>query len=496
MEKYYIGIDNGGTFIKASLFDVNGRQIWHEKVKNDISVCRNGCVELDPDYLWQMNCDCVSRLMKNSKVPAQAVENISIAGQGKGLYVVDSEGNAIRNAITSADSRSFEIVEEWHKKGIAEEIYQYTYQGLFSSHPVSILRWLKENEPENYRKIKWIFSMKDFLVYRMTGTAIADFSNQSGNSYMNLNTGEYEYKIFQMLGIEEAYDKLPPLYHAADICGKITEEAAQKMGCLPGTKVTAGMFDVNASAVGMGIVSEDRIGVIAGTCGVNAYISKEPVKNHGVLMNSYYCIPEYYYIEEGSNTSTGMIEWVIDTLYPEEKKERGKDIYKYLDEIIQGKEINEGGACFLPFLYGSALNSRSRGTWTGLTPVDDKNDMLQACYEGIIFTHRWHIDRLLKNRKKPDAIRLAGGIIRSKVWVKLFADILQFPIEVVEGEDIGGHGLAIVSGIASGEYSTYENAVENCVHIKETVYPDIACKDIYNKKYAYYLSVAKKLGCI
>lgn len=496
MEKYYIGVDNGGTFIKASLFDAGGKQLWCEKVKNDTSVCRDGRVELDPDYLWQLNCDCVSNLIKNSKIPVEMIQNIGIAGQGKGLYIVDGEGKAIRKAITSADSRAWEIVKDWQDKGIAEEIYKYTYQGLFSSHPVSILRWVKENEPENYKKIKWVLSMKDFLVYRMTNIAVSDYCNQSGNSYMNLNTAEYEPKIFEMLGIEEMYDKLPPLHYAAEICGEVTAEAAKRMGCLPGTKVIAGMFDVNASAIGMGLVTEDRIGVIAGTCGVNAYIAKEPVGNHSVLMNSYYCIPGYYYIEEGSNTSTGMIEWVIDTLFSEEKKTKGNGIYEYLDEIVQNQSLNEEGICFLPFLYGSALNSRSRGTWTGLSPVDDRNDMLCACYEGIVFTHKWHIDRLLKNREKPDAIRLAGGIVHSKVWVKLFADILQLPIEIVDGEDIGGCGLAIVSNIASGEYPTYEDAVEKCIRVKETIYPDKVFEDIYEKKYKYYLSIAEKLGCI
>lgn len=496
MKKYFIGIDNGGTFIKASLFDIEGNQIWCEKVRNTINVLRDGKVELDPESLWDLNCSCVARLIKNSQVGTERIQSIAIAGQGKGLYIVDEEGRPVRNAVTSADSRAWEVVKKWEEEGIPEKIYQYTYQGLFASHPVSILRWLKEEEPENYQKIQWVFSMKDFLVYKMTDCVVSDYCNQSGNSYMNLNTGEYEPEIFRMLGIEEIYDKLPRLYHAADICGSVTADAAKKLGCLPGTKVIAGMFDVDASAVGMGLVTEDRIGVIAGTCGVNAYISKEPVRDHSVLMNSYFCIPGYYYIEEGSNTSTGTMEWVIDTLFKEEKKSMGNEIYSYLDKIAQKHTGAEMEVCFLPFLYGSAMNSRSRGAWVGLTPADGRPEMLLSCYEGIIFTHKWHIDRLLRNKRNTKAVRLAGGITASKTWVQMFADILQMPVEIVGREDIGGCGLAIASQIALGEYADYQAAVGHCVHVEQTIYPDQNKKEIYEKKYRYYLSASKNMGCI
>ena len=496
MKKYFIGVDNGGTYIKASLFDINGDQVGQEKLKNDTTVYRTRQVEVDPDSLWRRNCQCISNLITNSKIPAEHIENISIAGQGKGLYIVDKQGRAIRSAITSADSRAWEIVKKWHEEGIADEIYQYTFQGLFASHPVSILRWLKENEPENYKRINWIFSMKDYLVYKMTNTAVGDYCNQSGNSYMNLNTGRYEPEIFKLLGIEDMFDKLPPLHYSAEVCGVVTEEAALQMGCLPGTKVLTGMFDVDASALGMGLVTGDRIGIIAGTCGINAYIAKEPVRNHSVLMNSYYCIPGYYYIEEGSNTSAGIIEWVIDTLFAEEKKSMGDNIYEYLDEIVQSKGIEENELCFLPYLYGSALNSRSTGVWSGLTPLDDKRDMLRACYEGIVFTHRWHVDRLLKNMEKPKAVRLAGGIVHSKVWVQLFADILKIPIEIIDAQDIGGYGLAIAAGIAAGEHADYRDAVEKCIRIKATIYPDRTAAEVYDKKYQNYTCLADKLECI
>ncbi|HJD47569.1 MAG TPA: carbohydrate kinase [Candidatus Mediterraneibacter norfolkensis] len=496
MSKYYIGIDNGGSYIKAALYDECGRQIKLEKEPSIKTVTRDGRVELDPEKLWKANCRCVKRLIRESGIDISKIECMGVAGQGKGLYIVDKEGKPVRPAITSADGRAWEIVKRWKESGVADKIFDYTYQGLFASHPVSILAWLKQNERTNYDNIHWVFSMKDFLVYRMTGQASADYCNQSGNSYMNLNTGMYEPEIFKLLGIEEIMEKLPPLKNSDEICGELTCEAAQELGCRPGIKVMAGMFDVDASALGMGIIGEKELAIIAGTCGINAYISKKPVCDHSVLMNSYYCIPGYYYIEEGSNTSAGLLEWVLGVLYPEEARKSGEDIYKQADLIVQQQSPDSSSVLFMPFLYGSALNSRSRGMWAELSPSDGRKEMLRAAYEGIVFTHKWHIERLLKNRELPDKVRLSGGVSRSSVWTQLFADILQFPVEIVEDEETGVRGVAMMSGIACSIYSGYEEAVKKNVLIKKTVYPQREFSEIYKKKYISYLLKAERMNAI
>jgi len=44
---------------------------------------------------------------------------------------------------------------------------------------------------------------------------------------------------------------------------------------------------------------------IAGTWSINEYISRKPVVNHSVMMNSLFCLPGYYLVEECSPTSAG-----------------------------------------------------------------------------------------------------------------------------------------------------------------------------------------------
>jgi L-xylulokinase len=486
MGEYIIGVDNGGTFIKAALYDCDGKQIALVKEPGEIINPQPGFVELNLERLWQINCTCIREVIKKSGVDPAEISCIGFAGQGKGVYAVDSEGKVFRNAITSSDTRSWRYVENWIKDGTADKVFNLSCQGIFTSHPVSILAWLKDNELENYKKIRWLFSMKDYLIYRLTGEIVADYCNQSGGNFVNLNTGVYDPEILKLLGIPEIFDKLPPLKNPSDICGQVTEEAAKETGCKPGARVIVGMFDVDASAIALGLVSPNEFCIITGTCGINAYISEAPIMNKTVMMNSIYCISGYYFIEEGASTSAGNLEWAIKILYSEESKiakKEGVNLYSRLDETVAKIEPEESDIVFLPFLNGSDDSSQSKGVWLGMSTVHTKEDMLRAVYEGVVFAHRIHFDKLLKNRPCPAAIRLAGGAVHSDVWVQMFADVFQVPIELVSGGERGTQGVAMAASIAMGYHKDYQAVVAKWIKVKKTFTPRVEKKEIYEKKY-------------
>lgn len=149
---------------------------------------------------------------------------------------------------------------------------------------------------------------------------------------------------------------------------------------------------------------------------------------------------------------------------------------------------------FLPFLNGSNEDPLAKGTFVGLTAFHNKKHMLRAVYEGIVFSHVTHVKKLLKNREVPASIRLSGGAANSDVWVQIFADALQIPIDVIEDKEIGAQGAAMAAGIAAGIYKDYQDAVSRTVKITKTIYPRSEYKEIYKEKYATYRAVIDGLG--
>lgn len=497
--RYLMGIDNGGTFSKAALFDEDGRQISIASVPTVTITPKPGYTERDMEELWRVNAKAVKQAIEKSEINPSQIAGVSFSGHGKGLYLVGEDGKPAYNGILSTDARAWEYVKKWTADGTKEKVYEKSFQDILACQPVSILAWIRDYEPEVLERTRYIFAVKDYIRYKMTGEAYAEYTDFSGGNLLNLTTQDYDRELLGYFGLESVYDKLPPLKHAADICGYVTKEASEATGLPEGIPVAAGMFDINACGIASGLTDEEQMCMIAGTWSINEFIRKEPVTNGTVALNSMFCIPGYYLIEESSPTSAGNMEWFIRNLMSyekEEAKKNGSSVYEITNQWVEEIEPQDNNLIFLPFLNGSNEEALAKGTFVGLTAYHNKRYMLRAVYEGIVFSHYTHVRKLLVNREKPKSIRLSGGAANSDVWVQIFADVLQIPVDVIEDKEIGAQGAAIAAGIAAGIYTDYKTAIDRTVRISKTIMPRTEYKEIYEEKYQTYREVIKGLGSV
>lgn len=496
--KYLMGIDNGGTFSKAALFDEEGNQVEVVSVPTITITPKPGFTERDMNELWEVNASAIRQVIEKSEINPKEIAGVSFSGHGKGLYMIDSEGKPSYNGILSTDARAWEQVEKWYQDGTNKKVYEKTFQEILAVQPVSLLAWFKENKPEILEKTKYIFAVKDYIRYMLTGEAYSEYTDCSGSNMVNLKSKQHDKELMKLFGLEECYDKLPPLRYSSDVCGHITESASKKTLLPEGIPVAAGMFDVNACGIASGLSDENQMCMIAGTWSINEFIKKEPVTNGTVDLNSFFCIPGYYLVEESSPTSAGNMEWFIRNIMSFEQKEtkaEGGSIYDLTNEWAASIEPQDCNVIFLPFLNGSNESPLAKGTFVGLTAFHNKKHMLRAVYEGIVFSHVTHVKKLLKNREKPKSIRLSGGAANSDVWVQIFADALQIPIDVIEDKELGAQGAAMAAGIAAGIYKDYQEAIKRTVSITKTIEPRPEYKTVYEEKYATYRAVVEGLNC-
>lgn len=496
--KYVMGIDNGGTFSKAAVFDEKGRQLSAVSVPTRVITPKPGYMERDMEELWSVNVQAVSGALCRSGINPGDLVGVSFSGHGKGLYMVDERGEPVCNGILSTDTRAWEYVKRWDQEDVAGKVYERTYQRILACQPVSILAWMRDNAPETLRRAKHIFAVKDYIRFRMTGEAYAEYSDFSGGNLIDLRTGAYDKELLGMFGLEFVWDLLPPLRQSFEICGYVTEKAAMEMGLPAGIPVAAGMFDVDACGIASGLSDESRMCMVAGTWSINEYIRKEPITDKTVSLNSMFCIPGYYLVEESSPTSAGNMEWFIRRLMPD-LCERGQDkgnpsVYETANRLVEHIDPRENRVIFLPFLNGSNEDALAKGTFVGLTSYHTREHMLRAVYEGVVFSHYTHIRKLLASRDVPTSVRLSGGAAKSDVWAQIFADVLQLPIDVIEDKELGAQGAAMAAGIAAGLYPDYETAVRETVKISRTIYPRREYAAIYKKKYEMYRAVIEGLS--
>jgi L-xylulokinase len=154
--------------------------------------------------------------------------------------------------------------------------------------------------------------------------------------------------------------------------------------------------------------------------------------------------------------------------------------------MVNSVEPGASEVVFLPFLYGSNAGAHASSCFMGLHGWHGKAHMLRAVYEGIVFSHKTHVDRLLPFSGPPRAARISGGAAKSSLWVQMFADILGMPIEVTACEELGALGAAMCAGIGIGIFGSYQEAVNRMVRVSRTVAPRAAEAAVYEKKYARY----------
>jgi L-xylulokinase len=331
---------------------------------------------------------------------------------------------------------------------------------------------------------------KDYIRYRLTGEAWAEVTDYSGLNLMNVRDLRYDPDVLSAFGIAGVREKLPPIRKSGEICGRINRSAAAETGLREGTPVAGGLFDISACAIGTGITTPDTLCLIAGSWSINEYISPAPVQDHDLFMTSAYCIPGYWLITEASATSASNLEWVVSELMPLERREaqeKGSSVFDAVNSMVDGIPPEDSEVLFLPFLYGSSAGPKAAGGFLGLHGWHTRAHMLRAVYEGVVFSHKTHVDRLLRHRGEPRAARIAGGAAKSDVWVQMFADVLQLPIELTACEELGAMGAAVCAGVGVGSFGSFEEAVERMVRVSRTVEPRKENSQVYRDKYARYV---------
>ena len=489
MSKYLLGIDNGNTFSKAALFDLSGKEVAVANCAADTEYPHPGWTERDMEMLWQSTATAIRDVIAKSGVKPEEIAGIGNTGHGNGVYLLDKQGQPLRNGIQSMDTRAADVVADWTQRDLHAKTFPLALQSYWPAQPNALLVWLKENEPQNYERIGAILMVKDYIKYRLTGEITGDYTDMSGANLMDVRKKSYSKELMELYDLSEVYGALPPLKQSSEVAGQVTSAAAQETGLAVGTLVVGGLFDVDASAIGSGVVNENQACLVMGSWSINEVITKDPIVDPSLFMTTIFADPEWFITIEGSATSATNLEWFINQCCGDERteaKRRGISVYEVCNEEVASLSPDSTNIIFHPFLFGSNVQPSARAGFYGVAGWHTRVHLLRALYEGVVFGHLSHIEKLRAAGGQINAARLAGGGSRSKVWSQMFADTIQVPMEVPDGDELGARGAALSAGIGAGIYKNYEEAVQAAVSVVRVHEPNPANTPHYLARYAEY----------
>ena len=480
---YWVGLDCGGPFIKAGIYDELGHEKGIARQNLDVDSKQPGWLERDMDQLWQTAATVIRKALATSNLPASAICGVGVSAQGKGVYLLDKDKKPLRKGILSSDQRALDLVRGWQAEGMPAVLYRDTLQTLWTGHPVSLLRWLKDNEPESYEQIGSVQMAHDYLRFRLTGEVGCEVTNISESNLYNMHTEAYDPALAARLGIEEIIEKMPPVVGSAEVVGKVTAEAAEASGLAQGTPVVGGLFDVVSTALCAGIIDETRVNAVMGTWSVTTGVVPEIRKfDDYPFVHGRHAEPGSYIIHEASPTSAVNLEWVAQRLGGAQEKLDYALINLEVDALPKGTS----SVFFLPFIFGSNAGLGMKGGFYGMQGLHERGHLLQAVFEGVVFSHYSHLQRILRCFPRTEALRITGGPARSDVWMQIFADITNLPVELPQVEETGCLGAALAAAVGTGQFPDFPTAIRAVCPPMRVIEPDRRNHDTYQNKYGRY----------
>lgn len=492
MGQYVMGIDNGGTNTKCVIFNLQGKELASAGERVPVSEPHRGWVERDLHTIWECNARLIRKTIEKAGVSGEDIIGIGLTGYGNGICLVDENGEPVYPAIVSSDSRAGELCRRLREEGVEEQIYQLTYQEFWEAQTAVLLVWMKENKPDVLKQAASVLSIKDYIRMKLTGKRCYELTETTCNGLMNIHDNTYDDRIFQALGLE-AYKALMPEYtDVFGISGKVTKAAAEETGLAEGTPVAGSCYDVNACALGSGILDDDTLCMVAGTWSINEVLTRELIEGANSIARSFH--PDYFIMEESSPTSASNFEWFVENFLEIDRPGVDKSVlYEECSRAVDSIAPEDSDVIFIPYLYASSTNPDAEAAFFNLKSGNKRGHMLRAIYEGVLFSALLHVKRLKEYGRTFSKIKLSGGIARSEVWSQMAADMLQIPVEVSAVSEPGALGAAMCAAIAAGKYSGIEEAVKAMVCIKKAYQPDESKKEIYRKKYENFERALKAL---
>ena len=451
---HVLGIDVSTTATKAVLIDEWGAVVGVGASAYGFSVPRPLWSEQDPELWWDGAVDAIRSVLATTGVPADDVDAIGLTGQMHGAVLLDAAGDVLRPAILWNDQRTAAECDAIRDALGPERLIAITGNDALTGFTAPKLVWVRDHEPDVWRRIAHVLLPKDYLRLRLTGEYALDKADGAGTLLFDLAARDWSAEVLDVLRIERAW--MPPTWEGPEITGNVTPEAATATGLRAGTPVVAGGGDQSANAVGVGAVTVGTMALSLGTSGVIFATTDRPLyEPHGRVHAFCHAVPGRWHLMSVMLSAGGSLRWFRDAIVPG---------VEFGDLVDAAAEVPAGsrGLVFLPYLSGERSphpDPLARGAFVGLTLTHDRRHLTRAILEGVAFGLRDGLDLMIEaGTPVPDQIRASGGGTESPLWRQILADVLGAEIATVSTSEGAAYGAGVRAAVGAGWYPSVEAA--------------------------------------
>ena len=483
---YLLGIDIGTSSCKVALFREDGTVAASGGSEYPVMYPRRGWAEQDPREWWDGVCRAVREMIGQSGINPAGIAGIGVDGQSWSAIAVNAKGEVLCPTPIWTDTRSGEICRRTAERVGADRLFSLCGNPASPGYTWGKILWYRENRPEVFEKTEKILQSNSYIVYRMTGEMTQDLSQGYGLNCFDMRKGCWDTEVCEEIGIPRRF--LPEIMACHQIAGTLTKEAAAETGLKEGTPVVAGGLDAACGTLGAGVVSPGQTQEQGGQAGGMSICIDEYAADPSLILG-FHVVPGRWLLQGGTTGGGGALKWLRETMCP------GTD-FAAMSEMAESAEAGSGGVIFLPYMAGERSpiwDPKACGVFFGLNFGVTKAQMIRACMEGVAYALRHNLETAAKAGARADMLRAMGGSANSRVWTQIKADVTGCGIEVPASDTATTLGAAILAGVGTGVYDSFETAAERTVQVKRSVKPNPETGETYDRGYAVYRELYEDL---
>jgi xylulokinase len=483
---YVLGIDVGTSGTRALVIDQGGRIVTSATEEHAAFASpKIGWAEQAPEDWWRAGGVAVRKALTAGNIAANQIACVGFSGQMHGAVMLDESDNVVRPALIWCDVRTEKQCQDLTDKIGAERLIQVTCNPALTNFTLTKFLWVRENEPENWQRVRSVMLPKDYVRFRLTGERAIDMADASGTLMLDVTNRRWSNEVLQAVQIDQAL--LPGLFESPDVCGKVSETGAKATGLRAGTPVVAGAGDQAAGAIGMGIVAPGAVSATIGTSGVVFAATDRPALDpQGRLHTFCHAIPGRWHVM-GVTQSAGLsLRWFRDNFGA---KGEGGDPYERLSAEAATAPPGSEDLLWTPYLMGERtphLDANARAALVGLTASHTRAHVVRAILEGVAYSLKDSFTIFQEMKVPVKIIRLGGGGARSPLWRQIQADVYNHEVEIVVAEEGAAYGAAILAGVGAKLWPSVDAACEAIVRVANRVAPESKPAAVMQKNYAAY----------
>jgi xylulokinase len=481
-----MGLDIGTTGTKAIAFSENGKALASDYKEYNLLFPNPGWVEFDTADQWNKIFEVLKKVNNYPEVKKDPVSAIAVTTVGESFTPIDDKGNILYNTIYSTDSRSTKESELVLSKYNAEYLMDITGYPPGYICPLNKIIWMKNHEPQIYKKTKKFLFTEDLFFHKMgIKNPKINYALASRTLFFDVRAKKWTEDILAAFDIDVDLFSVPS--PSAVEIGFIDKKIADELGFTDKVSIVTGAHDQPCAALGVGAVkggiSADGMGTVEciTTCMEDALTNKEMLKNNFSCQAH---AVDGKYVALAYNMSSGsVVKWFRDNLAGGDNK---------VIRNISSKLTFEPSKLFtLPYFSASGtpyLDPKPKGSIIGIDLDTSKEDIFKGLIEGLVFEICFNIGLSQSSGVEIVEIRAVGGGSKSDYELKLKASISNRPILRMDITEAGCLASMMIAGLGTRRF-TMSEAISQFIKVKDVFQPDQKIRERYLDKFEKYKEI-------